>query len=290
MRWLVVCLLLIPATAAASQGGRPAAYITPSGVVVAVTASNSSGAWVVTPCGRPGRVSEGTPIFSATVVIDPGHGGETDTGAVGITGQPEKELNLEVAERVAWFLELRGIDSVLTRTADYASRLWVRANLADRLNARVMVSIHHNAPTPAPSPEPGIEVFVQKDSAESKRLGGILWEETRAGLGRFDVDWVAAADSGVMTVLSTRGHDAYGIIRHPDTTTALVELGYISNPAEARLHQRPAYVWLAAYSVAQAIERFLVSNDPGSGFVDDGRVFNPRPGIGAGDCVDPSLG
>ena len=289
MVWLLCCLLLVPTTAAASHHERPAAYVTPSGVVVAVTASSSNGAWILTPCGRPGLVSQGLPISSATVVIDPGHGGETDTGAVGITGKPEKELNLEVAERVAWFLELRGIDSVLTRTADYASRLWVRANLADRLNARVMVSIHHNAPTPAPSRDPGIEVFVQKGSAESQRLGGILWEEAREGIGRFDIDWVAAEDSGVMTVLSTRGDDAYGIIRHPVTTTALVELGYISNPAEARLHQRPAYVWMAAHSVAQAIERFLESDDQGSGFV-GGRVFNPRPGIGTDACVDPPLG
>jgi hypothetical protein len=92
-----------------------------------------------------------------------------------------------------------------------------------------------------------------------------------------------------MTVLNTRGDDAYGMIRHPETPSALVELGYISNPAEAELHLRPAYSWFAAISVATAIERYLETNDTGSGHV-EGRVFNPRPSIASDACVDPPLG
>jgi hypothetical protein len=91
-----------------------------------------------------------------------------------------------------------------------------------------------------------------------------------------------------MTVLNTRGDDAYGMMRYPETPSALVELGYISNPAEAELHLRPAYVWIAALSVATAIKRYLETEDSGSGYV-EGRIFNPRPGIGTDSCIDPAL-
>lgn len=283
---LVATLGALPASAADEE--LPPALLTPGGVLVAVTGGGSSGYWVTTPCGRPAHVSKGRPIRGTTVVLDPGHGGEVDTGAVARTGMAEKQLNLAVAQLTRLLLQLRGIDTVLTRSFDHASRLWVRSNLADVLGAEILVSIHHNAPTPGPSDDPGIEVFVQRDSEQSKRLGGLLWEETRSGLGRFDVAWAAADDAGVMTVLNTRGDDAYGMIRHPETPSALVELGYISNPAEAELHLRPAYVWMASLSVATAIERYLETEDSGSGYV-EGRIFNPRPGIGSDLCVDPAL-
>lgn len=283
---LVATLGALPASAADEE--LPPALLTPGGVLVAVTGGGSSGYWVTTPCGRPAHVSKGRPIRGTTVVLDPGHGGEVDTGAVARTGMAEKQLNLTVAQLTRLLLQLRGIDTVLTRSFDHASRLWVRSNLADVLGAEILVSIHHNAPTPGPSDDPGIEVFVQRDSEQSKRLGGLLWEETRSGLGRFDVAWAAADDAGVMTVLNTRGDDAYGMIRHPETPSALVELGYISNPAEAELHLRPAYVWMASLSVATAIERYLETEDGGSGYV-EGRIFNPRPGIGSDLCVDPAL-
>lgn len=283
---LVATLGALPASAADEE--LPPALLTPGGVLVAVTGGGSSGYWVTTPCGRPAHVSKGRPIRGTTVVLDPGHGGEVDTGAVARTGMAEKQLNLTVAQLTRLLLQLRGIDTVLTRSFDHASRLWVRSNLADVLGAEILVSIHHNAPTPGPSDDPGIEVFVQRHSEQSKRLGGLLWEETRSGLGRFDVAWAAADDAGVMTVLNTRGDDAYGMIRHPETPSALVELGYISNPAEAELHLRPAYVWMASLSIATAIERYLETEDSGSGYV-EGRIFNPRPGIGSDLCVDPAL-
>lgn len=234
-------------------------------------------------------VTGGTPIHGVDVVLDPGHGGPVDTGAVATTGLAEKDLNLDVAVAVQQLLTSRGISVVMTRTGDYTSPLGVRADFADALNAKLMVSIHHNAPTPGPSPVPGIEVFIQDGSADSRRLGGLLWEHAMAALSLFDVAWAAASDAGVMTVLNTRGIDAYGIIRGPDTPTALIELGYISNRAEAELFAEPKYVPVAARGIADAIETYLASDAPGAGF-GEGRVFNPRPGVSSDVCEDPDLG
>lgn len=263
--------------------------VTTTGVPVAVIDDQVDGYLVLTPCGFEIEIDSGSPLGPTTVVLDPGHGGPTDTGAVGANGLAEKDLNLRVAKKTEAVLEDRGINTALTRTEDYTSPLFVRANLADTLRADLMVSIHHNAPTPGPSDVPGIEIFIQDGSSDSARLGGLLWEHTRAGLGAFDIDWSAAPDAGVMTVLNSRGNDAYGIIRHPETTTALLELGYLSNPAEAELFAQPEYVSVAARSIADAIGDYLTTGDRGSGFV-EGRVFNPSPGVSQDVCADPDLG
>ncbi len=278
-------------TASTTTTHRPATLglITTTGVPVAVVDEERDGYLVLSPCGFETLIENGSPLGPTSVVLDPGHGGPTDTGAVGSNGLAEKEVNLRVAQETLRVLAGRGIDAVLTRTADYTSPLFVRANLADTLEAHLMISIHHNAPTPGPSESPGTEIFIQKDSVESSRLGGLLWEHTRAGLSVFDISWSAAPDAGVMTVLNSRGDDAYGIIRHPETTTALVELGYISNPPEAELFAETEYVKVAAMSLANAVEDYLVTDDMGSGFV-EGRVFNPRPGVSQDVCTDPDLG
>ncbi len=266
------------------------ALVTPTGVVVAVLEPTTHGYLVRTPCGNEEVVSNGTPIGGVSVVVDPGHGGEVDTGAVGANGVMEKNLNLSVAQALGAKLIVRGVSVILTRTGHYASLLGTRTALADHLGADLLLSVHHNAPTPGLSSQPGTEIFIQHDSAESRRLGGLVWQHVVQALQKFDVSWSAAPDAGVLSVLSTRGNDAYGINRSPDTPSVLAELGYISNPAEAELFATDEYVEAAAEALADAVVAYLSTEDPGSGFVAEPRVFNPQPGIGGSACVDPDLG
>jgi N-acetylmuramoyl-L-alanine amidase len=263
---------------------------TPSGVNVTVVQVGDGVFKVITPCGEYAEVAGGEPIGPTTVVIDPGHGGERDTGARGANGLQEKDVNLDVAMAVQTELVERGISTELTRTSDYATRLGVRAGFADALRAAVLVSIHHNAPAPGVSGLPGTEVFIQSDSDDSRRLGQLIWEYVRFGLASLDdVDWVAADDVGVIRVHNTKGTDAYGMIRTPETVSVLAELGYINNPSEAQLFATDEYVGLAAGLVADAIETYLTTDLLGSGYVDEPRVFNPQPGISVNACEDPVL-
>ena len=265
------------------------ALVTPTGVVVSVLEETTTGFRVTTPCGNEATVREGTTLGTTQVVIDPGHGGQVDTGAVGANGLTEKHLNLEVSQALEAALIVRGIDVVLTRTADYASRLGVRAGLADRVNADLLISIHHNAPTPGPSPRPGTEVFIQSTSEASRRLGGLVWTRVMAALSDFDIEWTAAPDAGVLSVLSTRGSDAYGMISGPRTVSVLAEMAYISNPVEAELFATTEYVEAASDALADAVEGFLTTEATGAGYVAEPRIFNPQPGIGGSLCVDPAL-
>ena len=79
------------------------------------------------------------------------------------------------------------------------------------------------------------------------------------------------------------------MIRNPETVSVLAELGYLNNPSEAEIMITSEYVGLAGRLVADAIEAYLTTDEQGSGYVPEPRVFNPNPGIGADACVDPVL-
>lgn len=275
------------ATTAPPQG-QPVGWIAPSGVPLAVTGIEGDTIEVLTPCGNPDALTEGTPIYEVDVVIDPGHGGPVDTGAVAYNGLTEKDINLQVSLAVHETLTERGIASMLTRTGDYPIPIRTRTSYSDLVGADAIVSIHHNAPVASPSEIPGVEIFVQNETPEAARLGGLLYENAMHALGQFDVDWDRAPDAGVMTVVNTEGEDAYGMVRLPEAPSALLELGYIANDAEADLYSDPAYVPVAATAVADAIEAYLTSGQSGSALV-EGRVFNPARGVGRDQCIEPPL-
>jgi N-acetylmuramoyl-L-alanine amidase len=266
------------------------AVLTSTGIPVAVLGQVADGYLVRTPCGAEATVAWGTPLLGADVVLDPGHGGPVETGAVGPNGVVEAQVNLEVARAAATELTRRGVTVVLTRTGDYQVPLSVRAELAGRLAAQALVSIHHNAPDAAPSDRPGTEVYVQDGVDASRRLGGLVWQHVVAALERFDVAWTAAPDAGVLVVRKDTGEESYGMIRYPEVPAVVAELAYLSNPPEAELLATPVYRAAVGQALADAIEGWLHTDAQGSGYVDQVRTFTPS-GLtgGTASCVDPIL-
>lgn len=270
-------------------GGDLRALISPTGVLVPVVGQADNGYLVSTPCGNEAFLNWGQPLGQTQIVIDPGHGGDEE-GAVGDNGLTEASLNLRVSKRVATELTRRGVSVALTRTGDYRIPISQRAAIADALGAEALVSIHHNTPAAAESDKPGTEVYVQSGSDASSRLGGLIYEEIISGLERFDMRWVARTDAGVLVVTNAAGEDAYGINRRPSVPSALVEVAYLGNPLEARLMESDQYVAAVGTAVADGIERFMTTADPGSGFVAQNRTFNPSGATGGIDgCADPAL-
>jgi len=74
------------------------------------------------------------------VILDPGHGGQ-DSGAMA-DNVLEKDLTFDVAQRVARLLGAQGISTLLTRTGDSYVSLSERAQLINRANNAIVVSIH----------------------------------------------------------------------------------------------------------------------------------------------------
>jgi hypothetical protein len=105
------------------------------------------------------------------------------------------------------------------------------------------------------------------------------------------VAWQSDTDAGAKYRLNSRGQDYYGILRRTAGVPAvLTEALFISNPPEAELLARRDVQDAEAAALARAVTRFLVTDDPGSGFVEPyPRVDPAGPGGGGRGCVDPPL-
>lgn len=93
-----------------------------------------------------------------TLVIDPGHGGH-DAGALGAISK-EKNINLSVALQFGKYVErnMPDVRVIYTRKTDVFVSLKERANIANRANADLFISVHTNA-LPAGKIARGFETY-----------------------------------------------------------------------------------------------------------------------------------
>ena len=127
-----------------------------------------------------------------TIVIDAGHGGK-DTGALGKL-TTEKALNLAVALKFGAYIEenLPDVKVIYTRKTDKFVELSERADIANRNDADVFISIHCNS-TETPNSAYGAETFVMGESKNEKNLAvakkenaSILLEDNTDAYDNFD--------------------------------------------------------------------------------------------------------
>ncbi|MCX7766786.1 MAG: N-acetylmuramoyl-L-alanine amidase, partial [Candidatus Sumerlaeia bacterium] len=84
------------------------------------------------------------PLKGKRICIDPGHGGE-ESGAVGVGGLRESDVNLRVALLLKEMLEKAGATVLMTRTDDRTVSITERWKFNRANNTDLFVSIHHNA-------------------------------------------------------------------------------------------------------------------------------------------------
>lgn len=103
-------------------------------------------------------------VEKVLVVIDPGHGGK-DPGAKAWTGESEKDIVLDLAERVARRLRESGeVEVAMTRSGDQYVSLADRREASRRWGAAAFVSIHANASPSAAAR--GIETYYHAGSSD----------------------------------------------------------------------------------------------------------------------------
>ena len=107
------------------------------------------------PARQESARQSAVPATFALVVLDPGHGGQ-DSGAV-CAGVQEKDLTLDIAQRVDRLLQAEGVTTLLTRTGDSYVSLADRAAATNRSRDCIFVSIHFNEGTKNASA--GIETY-----------------------------------------------------------------------------------------------------------------------------------
>src|SRR6185295_8741409 len=121
---------------AAAAGPASAAVVRP----VAATARQLAGP----PLGLPDPVDAAVfPLAVHKIAIDAGHGGES-TGTHTPEGLMEKDLTLDIAQRLERLLQKQSFQVVMTREGDRDVSLDQRGALANRLGADIFVSIHVN--------------------------------------------------------------------------------------------------------------------------------------------------
>jgi N-acetylmuramoyl-L-alanine amidase len=119
------------------------------------------------------------------VVLDPGHGGH-DAGTHGPSGLTEKELVLDVSQRLAALLEDRlGSEVVLTRTDDTYVSLEGRTRIANEAKADLFLSIHANS-SPVKSVT-GVETYYLNFTTSRSALDLAARENAAAESSIFDL-------------------------------------------------------------------------------------------------------
>ena len=192
------------------------------------------------------------------IVIDAGHGG-MDSGAVGIDGSLEKEINLAVAERIAALFRLSGIDCVMTRVEDVMlvdddvkthrkmndlkNRLAVVNDISESGREVILVSIHMNKFTS--EKYSGLQVWYSPNSEESSQLASYV--QGYAGT------WL---DTGNTREIK-RATSAIYILDRAKVPAVLVECGFLSNREECAKLATDEYRKEVALTVFAAICDFL---------------------------------
>lgn len=223
-----------------------------------------------------------------TLVIDPGHGGH-DAGALGAISK-EKNINLAVALRFGKYVEqnLPEVRVIYTRTKDVFIPLNERANIANRANADLFISVHTNA-LPAGKIARGFETYTlgmhrAKDNLDvamrensvismekdyQQRYQGfdprssesyIIFEFIQGKNMERSVDLARMIQRGVCDGANRpdKGvHQAgFLVLRETSMPGCLIELGFITTPDEERLLNNDSRVDDIARGIYEAFAKY----------------------------------
>lgn len=179
-----------------------------------------------------------------TIVVDAGHGG-SDSGAIGKNGLMEKDVTLKVALLLEEYLTEAGANVLMTRTKDvdvshpYATdseELQARVDIANENDADIFLSIHIDSFV---SPDvSGTSVYIYDDT----RLGKCLHDELMNRLKR--------KDRGVKFA-------NFYVLKHTAMSASLVELMFVSNPAEEKLLSEEDTIVQAARALFEGLRIYF---------------------------------
>lgn len=186
------------------------------------------------------------------IVVDVGHGG-FDSGKIGIHGELEKNVNLQIALKLKKILEDDGMSVIMTREDDQGlydenasnkkvQDLQRRCDLINDKKPTLTVSIHQNSYT---SPEiKGAQVFYYTTSVESKKLAEIMQASL---IDNVDPDNHREAKS----------NDSYYILKKTSSPIIIVECGFLSNPEEAEKLSDETYQQKISEAIRIGIREYL---------------------------------
>ena len=224
----------------------------------------------------PPAFGQGSSVIH-TIAVDAGHGGDDD-GVRTADGVKEKDLALAIARRVRAIVEARlGLRVLLTRDDDRNVPMDERASLANNNKADLFISLHANGsmrPTTG-----GAAIYCaafDKDAAQTAAAGGTERLPTFGG-GQRDIEMVPwdlaqtrhlAQSEAFADMLQQQFRDHVPLASRPidraplrvlesaNMPAVLIELGYLTNPDQAKLLTGDTFQNTAAQAIFDAIVRF----------------------------------
>jgi N-acetylmuramoyl-L-alanine amidase len=196
--------------------------------------------WIVSSTGSGQQIAKpdaGTHTQNKKIVIDAGHGGN-DSGTIGARGTLEKELTLSTAKLLYNQLKSSGADVYMTRTSDTYVSLASRVATSHHQNADAFISIHY-------------------DSIEDRNVRGMTtYYYNNPNLAK-------ELHTSVINKTKLKNREVrygnYYVLRENNQNSALLELGYLSNPTEEILVTSQQYQQAVADGLFEGVARYLKS-------------------------------
>jgi len=174
--------------------------------------------------------------YKNKIMLDAGHGG-TDYGAIR-EGINEKDITLDITQRVDAILRSKGYRTALTRNSDNYVSLEERVEYTENEEPQVFVSIHVNS---AVSTDPnGLETHYYHDY--SKPLAEIIHKHMTKNIN--------SKDRGLFK-------SKFYVINHTTMPAVLVEIGFLSNDAERNDIITDSRKQKTAKAIAEGIIEYL---------------------------------
>ncbi len=223
------------------------------------------------------------------VVVDAGHGGH-DPGAADNKVR-EKDVNLKAALQLAQILKERGVDARLTRSTDVYLKLAERTEFANKNNADVFISLHCNAMPKGKSGVAGFEIYIMALPSDKDAMNLAIAENREiSGNANSAAEVQQKADKKTQLLLKILGdmqqNDKIGestaltevlhanakksglpmrkvaqapffVLRGAGMPAVLVEMGYLTNAAEAQRLNSAAYRDKICRSLADGIITYI---------------------------------
>lgn len=191
-----------------------------------------------------------------TVVVDAGHGG-SDPGKVGVNGEKEKDINLQIAEKVKKKLGEQQVQVVMTREEDKdlapedssnrkRDDMKMRCLLIQNAQPDCVVSIHQNSFSDASAK--GAQVFYFEGSEEGKRLGETLQS--------FLVEYLDKENHRL-----AKGNTSYYLLKKTEVPLVIAECGFLSNGEEAALLVTEEYQEKVAEAICEGVLAYLAEKE-----------------------------
>ena len=173
-----------------------------------------------------------------TVCINFGHGpmnsGSNDPGAIGATGYQESTETREVGAKIVAKLKANGWDVLAIQDGDLTDV----TNASNIFKADYFISIHADSFT---SPDAhGITSFAYTPGGKGKSIAQAIQNDLVAATG--------LTDRGVKFA-------NYWVLHYTDCPAVLVEIGFISNPAEEALMKSDAWDDKVASAICTGFSR-----------------------------------